>query len=86
MASLLRAAATSARRSARHQGQIVRSQAPLALFSTNKPEVKTSFSEILDRATNIFFLTELMRGFWLSFEVSMKPKVCPSSGEPLFLS
>lgn len=52
-------------------------------FSTNPEkkdvptvvEPKTSFSEILDRATTIFFLTELMRGFWLSFEVSMKPKV-----------
>jgi hypothetical protein len=38
-------------------------------------EPKTSFNEILDRATNIFFLTELVRGLWLSFEVSMKPKV-----------
>lgn len=81
MASLLKAAAASAGRGARQQAALVRSRvaAPVALFSTSKPEVKTSFSEILDRATNIFFLTELMRGFWLSFEVSMKPKVRPAS-------
>eukprot|EP00624_Nannochloropsis_granulata_P002665 evm.model.NODE_23428_length_9002_cov_29.908020.2 len=57
------------------------SQATVSFSSggSNKPapleDPKTSFSEVLDRATNIFFLTELMRGFWLSFEVAMKPKV-----------
>lgn len=76
MASMLRAALVTARRTARRPALTSGSQsAPaVALFST-KPEVKTSFTEILDRATNIFFLTELLRGFWLSFEVSMKPKV-----------
>jgi hypothetical protein len=38
-------------------------------------------AQILDRATNVFFLTELLRGFWLSMEISLKPKV----GSPRFL-
>jgi microcystin-dependent protein len=75
--SLLQAAATAARPAPRPAG-VVAARA-LATAGGSKPakevEPKTSFNEILDRATNIFFLTELMRGFWLSFEVSMKPKV-----------
>ncbi len=88
MASQLLARASSllGRRAAAAPASVVR---PTALGTTmqlsnapqRKPTVapqsepKTTFSEILDRATTIFFLTELMRGFWLSFEVSMKPKV-----------
>jgi ferredoxin len=48
---------------------------PLACSLSTKPEPKTTFTEILDRGTQILFLTELMRGFWLCFEVASKPKV-----------
>jgi len=84
LARALRRGATSSVSSSSSSSSIMRpaiSQATLSFSSSgsNKPapleEPKTSFSEILDRATNIFFLTELMRGFWLSFEVAMKPKV-----------
>lgn len=34
----------------------------------------TPFSTLLDRMTSILFMTELLRGFALSFEISMKPK------------
>ena len=36
--------------------------------------VATPFSTLLDRMTSILFMTELLRGFALSFEISMKPK------------
>lgn len=35
----------------------------------------TKLTTILDRTAEIFFLTEIFRGFWLTFEVAMKPKV-----------
>ena len=35
----------------------------------------TSFSEILDRSAEMLFMTEIFRGFWLTAEVIMKPKV-----------
>ena len=35
----------------------------------------TSWSEILDRSANVFFLTEMFRALWLVGEVSTKPKV-----------
>ena len=36
---------------------------------------QTTWIEILDRSSQIFFLTEIWRAFWLSGEVAMKPKV-----------
>lgn len=36
---------------------------------------KTSWNDILDRAAEVVFLTEIVRAFWLSLEVSAKPKV-----------
>ncbi len=87
MAHLLRAARASSssaaallKRRAAGSAAAVPSVAARALAtkppaSNAEVEPKTSFNEILDRATNIFFLTELVRGLWLSFEVSMKPKV-----------
>jgi hypothetical protein len=36
---------------------------------------KTSLTEFLDRTADAFFLTEIFRGMWLTFETAMKPKV-----------
>ncbi len=36
---------------------------------------KTGVGAILDRTAEIFFMTEIFRGLWLTFEVAMKPKV-----------
>jgi NADH dehydrogenase (ubiquinone) Fe-S protein 8 len=36
---------------------------------------KTSFSEVMDRSANIFFLTEIFRAIALTMEVFTKPKV-----------
>eukprot|EP00540_Astrosyne_radiata_P011461 CAMPEP_0116840956 /NCGR_PEP_ID=MMETSP0418-20121206/10652_1 /TAXON_ID=1158023 /ORGANISM="Astrosyne radiata, Strain 13vi08-1A" /LENGTH=212 /DNA_ID=CAMNT_0004471319 /DNA_START=47 /DNA_END=685 /DNA_ORIENTATION=- len=41
----------------------------------NKPSVSTSWTELLDRSAQIFFLTEIFRAFWLAGEAAMKPKV-----------
>jgi NADH dehydrogenase (ubiquinone) Fe-S protein 8 len=35
----------------------------------------TSWTKILDRSAEVFFLTEIFRGIWLTLEVAMKPKV-----------
>jgi NADH dehydrogenase (ubiquinone) Fe-S protein 8 len=35
----------------------------------------TSWTDILDRSSQIFFLTEIWRAIWLAGEVAMKPKV-----------
>ena len=35
----------------------------------------TSWAKILDRTSEVFFMTEIFRGLWLTFEVAMKPKV-----------
>ena len=42
-----------------------------------KPDVpqSTPITSILDRTAEIFFMTEIFRGMWLTFEVAMKPKV-----------
>lgn len=37
--------------------------------------VSTKISDILDRTAEIFFLTEIFRGLWLTAEVAFKPKV-----------
>ena len=45
--------------------------------TTNREKANTEttpFSTLLDRMTSILFMTELLRGFALSFEISMKPK------------
>ena len=36
---------------------------------------KTSLNNILDRTADVFFMTEIFRAMWLTFEVAMKPKV-----------
>ena len=41
----------------------------------NDEPTKTSWTEILDRAAESVFLTEILRAWWLSIEVSFKPKV-----------
>lgn len=51
------------------------------LLSTPPPPVKnteykeTSWGEILDRFSQVLFLTEIWRGIWLTAEVVAKPKV-----------
>ena len=35
----------------------------------------TSWSNILDRSADIFFMSDIFRGMWLTFEVAMRPKV-----------
>jgi NADH dehydrogenase (ubiquinone) Fe-S protein 8 len=35
----------------------------------------TSIGKILDRTAEIFFMTEIFRGLWLTLEVAFKPKV-----------
>ncbi len=35
----------------------------------------TSWTTIFDRTADVFFMTEIFRAFWLTFEVAMKPKV-----------
>jgi len=35
----------------------------------------TSWNDIFDRSSQIFFLTEIWRGFFLCFEAAMKPKI-----------
>ena len=37
--------------------------------------MQTTWTEIFDRSAKVFFLTEIMKAFWLSGEVAMKPKV-----------
>jgi len=39
------------------------------------PNKQTSISSLLDRTSEVFFLTELWRGFWLTGETHFKPKV-----------
>ncbi len=35
----------------------------------------TSWTEILDRSADVFFMTEVFRGFWLTGEMMFRPKV-----------
>lgn len=35
----------------------------------------TSWTEIFDRTAEVFFMTEIFRGLWLTFETAMRPKV-----------
>ena len=36
---------------------------------------KTPIMTILDRTAEIFFMTEIFKAMWLTFETAMKPKV-----------
>ena len=42
---------------------------------TDKDYVSTPFSTILDRTSEIFFMTEIFRAMWLVLETTLKPKV-----------
>lgn len=35
----------------------------------------TTWTEVLDRASEVLFMTEIVRAFWLSLEITFKPKV-----------
>ena len=37
--------------------------------------IQTSWENIFERSSKIFFMTEIFRAFWLSGEVALKPKV-----------
>ena len=39
------------------------------------PHDQTSWSDIFDRSSRIFFMTEIARSWWLAAEVALKPKV-----------
>ena len=43
-------------------------------LTEDKPK-STPLSVIADRTAEVFFMTEIFRAIWLTFEVSMKPKV-----------
>lgn len=42
---------------------------------SNEGHQSTSWNEILDRTADVFFMTEIFRGLWLTFEAAMRPKV-----------
>eukprot|EP00984_Skeletonema_dohrnii_P006511 scaffold2340_cov69-Skeletonema_dohrnii-CCMP3373.AAC.4 len=46
---------------------------PSSKLSSTQPQ--TSWENIFERSSKIFFMTEIFRAFWLSGEVAMKPKV-----------
>lgn len=43
-------------------------------LTEDKPK-STPLSVIADRTAEVFFMTEIFRAIWLTFEVTMKPKV-----------
>ena len=45
------------------------------LRTTDDTAIATSWTTILDRSSEIFFMTEIFRGIWLTCETAMKPKV-----------
>ena len=45
------------------------------VLTDDRTSTSTSIGTILDRTAEIFFMTEIFRGLWLTFEVAMKPKV-----------
>jgi NAD-dependent dihydropyrimidine dehydrogenase PreA subunit len=47
---------------------------PEKMLKSDQP-VSTSWEKILDRSAEVFFMTEIFRGIWLTAEVAMKPKV-----------
>ena len=47
---------------------------PEKALTDDRPS-KTPITTILDRTAEAFFMTEIFRGLWLTFEVAMKPKV-----------
>ena len=36
---------------------------------------RTTWTEIFDRSAEVFFMTDIFRGLWLTFEIAMRPKV-----------
>ena len=44
-------------------------------MTKNDQPTSTSLNTILDRTADIFFMTEIFRAMWLTFEVAMRPKV-----------
>eukprot|EP01041_Mallomonas_annulata_P010009 gene10009-20830_t len=47
---------------------------PERMLKSDEP-TKTDISTIMDRTAYVFFMTEIFRALWLTFEVAMKPKV-----------
>ena len=41
----------------------------------NDEPISTPITSILDRTAEIFFMSEIFRGLWLTLEVALKPKV-----------
>lgn len=60
--------------------RIGRPLAAQGYFSTNAnsnstPTTTTSWSDIMDRTAEAFFMTEIFRALWLTLEIALKPKV-----------
>ena len=51
----------------------------MALFPQNQLKndaaKSTSWNDIFDRTADVFFMTEIFRGLWLTFETALRPKV-----------
>ena len=47
---------------------------PEKMLKSDQPTY-TSWNAIADRTADLFFMTEIFRALWLTFEVAMKPKV-----------
>eukprot|EP00614_Pseudopedinella_elastica_P007015 CAMPEP_0172603770 /NCGR_PEP_ID=MMETSP1068-20121228/24030_1 /TAXON_ID=35684 /ORGANISM="Pseudopedinella elastica, Strain CCMP716" /LENGTH=191 /DNA_ID=CAMNT_0013405641 /DNA_START=35 /DNA_END=610 /DNA_ORIENTATION=- len=46
-----------------------------ARLSSTAPKDENTWSELLDRSSQMLFMTEIFRGFWLTAEAMAKPKV-----------
>mmetsp|Transcript_16075 Transcript_16075/g.16206 ORF Transcript_16075/g.16206 Transcript_16075/m.16206 type:complete len:202 (+) Transcript_16075:82-687(+) len=64
--------------------KLLRSRPPMGVRSMGifpekmlKPDLAsdTDIHKVLDRTANVFFMTEIFRALWLTFEVAMKPKL-----------
>ena len=44
-------------------------------FGGTPPTLGATTTDIAERSSQVFFLTEIFRGIWLTYEVAMGPKV-----------
>ena len=81
---LLRTVASTVRRTANVAASTTTTACRVAgarAFSVDQKNIKpdeptsTPITSILDRTAEVFFMTEIFRGLWLTAEVALKPKV-----------
>jgi len=66
----------SVAKSAKSSSKAIVATRDLSTTPANKDNIlPTSWETIFERSSQIFFLTEIWRAFWLSGEVALKPKV-----------